>query len=98
MLPARPCPAPAEPTVIRSPRSVAEPAEDTPRPQRQPAPTAAAKPRAAPKPKPAPPAQPAARKPVEPKVFVPPRAPDDPGLDPLEGDGLTVYPTSGAKA
>ena len=94
-LPARPTPASAD-TVPLAPVADAEP--EAPRPQRQPTPPAAAKPRAAPKPKPAPPAQPAARKPVEPKVFVAPRPPDDPGLDPLEGDGRPAYPTSGAKA
>ncbi len=97
VLPARPAAA-ADEVIPLTAISVAEPDADAPRPQRQPAPPAAAKPRAAPKPKPAPPAQPAARKPVEAKVFVPPHAPDDPGLEPLEGDGLTVYPTSGAKA
>jgi hypothetical protein len=51
-----------------------------------------------PAPKPAPVSKPAARKPAEPKVFVSPRAPDDPGPDPLEGDGLSVYPATGAKA
>jgi len=38
------------------------------------------------------------RKPVEAKIFVPPRAPDDPGAEAPEIDDLQVYPTSGAKA
>lgn len=48
--------------------------------------------------KPAVPSQPRARKPVETKIFVPPRAPDDPGTEIAEGDDLSSYPTSGAKA
>lgn len=62
------------------------------------------KPAPAPKPQPAPPKPAAAaprtaRKPAEAKVFVPPRAPDDPGPDPAEKDDLSGYPTtSGAKA
>jgi hypothetical protein len=32
------------------------------------------------------------RKPAEPKIFVPPRAPDDPGTDP-DLDDLQGYPT-----
>jgi HemY protein len=82
--------------VTLTPLVPVEPMEESRRPQRQPSPSTTAKPR--PAPKPAPPAQPAARKLVEPKVFVAPRAPDDPGLDPVENDGLSVYPTSGAKA
>jgi len=39
-----------------------------------------------------------ARKPVEAKIFVPPRAPDDPGAEAPEIDDLQAYPTSGAKA
>jgi hypothetical protein len=46
--------------------------------------------------KPAPAAQPRARKPEEPKIFVPPHAPDDPGTD--AEDDYSAYPTSGAKA
>jgi len=41
------------------------------------------------------------RKPVEAKIFVPPRAPDDPGTEASELDDLQSplpYPTSGAKA
>jgi HemY protein len=38
------------------------------------------------------------RKPVETKIFVSPRAPDDPGTDASEIDDLQGYPTSGAKA
>lgn len=49
-------------------------------------------------PKPAPPAQrETARKPVEPKIFVAPRAPDDPGTEIAEDD-FSTYPASGAKA
>jgi HemY protein len=44
-------------------------------------------------PKPAP----AARRQAEPKIFVPPRAPDDPGTETAEDD-FSAYPTSGAKA
>jgi hypothetical protein len=54
------------------------------------------KPQPAPKPAP-PPTQPRARKPVEPKIFVPPHAPDDPGTETAEDD-FSAYPTSGAKA
>jgi HemY protein len=39
------------------------------------------------------PARPRPRKPAEPKVFVPPRAPDDPGTDPPGLDDLQGYPT-----
>jgi HemY protein len=39
-----------------------------------------------------------ARKPLEAKIFVPPRAPDDPGTEAPEIDDLQTYPTSGAKA
>ena len=38
------------------------------------------------------------RKTVEPKIFVPPRAPDDPGPDPADGDGLETGPLRPAKA
>ena len=34
---------------------------------------------------------------TEPKIFVPPRAPDDPGPE-TEGDDVSAYPASGAKA
>jgi hypothetical protein len=34
-----------------------------------------------------------ARKPAEPRIFVPPRAPDDPGTDPSGLDDLQGYPT-----
>ncbi|MBX9592426.1 MAG: hypothetical protein K2X43_24325 [Hyphomonadaceae bacterium] len=59
---------------------------------------AAAVPASKPQPasKPAPAAQPRARKPEEPKIFVPPHAPDDPGTD--AEDDYSAYPTSGAKA
>lgn len=68
---------------------VVEPAEE---PLRQRTTTAPA-----PKSQPAsPPPQPRVRKP-EPKIFVPPRAPDDPGTEAAEDD-FSVYPTSGAKA
>jgi len=45
-------------------------------------------------PKPAP-AAPAARprRPTEPRIFVPPRAPDDPGTDASDLDDLSGYPT-----
>jgi hypothetical protein len=41
------------------------------------------------------PAQPTARprKPAEPRIFVPPRAPDDPGADAPDLDDLQGYPT-----
>ena len=39
---------------------------------------------------PAPPPRP--RKTAEPKIFVPPRAPDDPGPEPSDGDGVEVGP------
>ena len=38
------------------------------------------------------------RKTVEPKIFVPPRAPDDPGPEPSDGDGIEVGPLRPAKA
>ena len=57
-----------------------------------------APPKPQPMPKPAaPPAQPRARKPVEPKIFVPPHAPDDPGTETTDDD-FSTFPTSGAKA
>jgi hypothetical protein len=46
-------------------------------------------------------AAPRVRKPaLEPKIFVPPRAPDDPGPEAAEGDDLAPggFSTSGAKA
>jgi hypothetical protein len=42
---------------------------------------------------PVPAARPRPTKPVEPKIFVPPRAPDDPGTDASELDDLSGYPT-----
>jgi hypothetical protein len=39
------------------------------------------------------PTRPRPRKPAEPKIFVPPRAPDDPGTDPSGLDDLQSYPT-----
>lgn len=60
------------------------PASRSPKPQR-----------AEPKPRPA--IQPRAPKPAEPKIFVPPRAPDDPGTETADDD-FSAYPTSGAKA
>ena len=47
--------------------------------------------------KPAPGIQTRAHKPAEPKIFVPPRAPDDPGTEAADDD-FTTYPVSGAKA
>jgi hypothetical protein len=41
---------------------------------------------------------PRARKTVEPKIFVPPRAPDDPGPEPTDGDGVETGPLRPAKA
>jgi HemY protein len=38
------------------------------------------------------------RKVVEPKIFVTPRAPDDPGPDPADGDGIDTGPLRPAKA
>ncbi len=54
-------------------------------------------PKPQPAPKPAAPPQPRVRKPAEPKIFVPPHAPDDPGTEAAEDD-FSAYPTSGAKA
>jgi HemY protein len=54
-----------------------------------------------PKPQDAPAApHPRARKPAEPKIFVPPRAPDDPGTESADSDDLSAvaYPASGVKA
>jgi HemY protein len=42
---------------------------------------------------PAAPARPRPRKPVEPRIFVPPRAPDDPGADASDLDDLQGYPS-----
>jgi HemY protein len=39
------------------------------------------------------PARPPARKPVEPRIFVSPRAPDDPGTEAPDLDDLTGYPS-----
>jgi HemY protein len=39
------------------------------------------------------PARPRPRKPVEPRIFVPPRAPDDPGADASDLDDLQGYPS-----
>jgi HemY protein len=44
------------------------------------------------------PSPPRPHKPVEPKIFVPPRAPDDPGPDPTDGDGVEAGPLRPAKA
>jgi HemY protein len=57
----------------------------------------AAQPAAPSEPVPAAPRTRSPRKPAEPKIFVPPRAPDDPGTDASDLDDLG-YPTSGAKA
>jgi hypothetical protein len=38
------------------------------------------------------PPPPRPRRTAEPKIFVPPRAPDDPGPEPTDGDGLTASP------
>jgi hypothetical protein len=90
-------PAPAR---IDPPRQPADDpgASDVPFRARKPAP-AAPKPTSAPAP--AAPRQTARpRKPAapEPRIFVAPRAPDDPGPEPADGDDLAPYSTSGAKA
>lgn len=90
-----PPPAPAPKIALPVAERLSEPAEilkpaDAPfRERTTPAPP---KPQTAP-----PPAQPRARKPAEPKIFVPPHAPDDPGTETAEDD-FSTYPTSGAKA
>lgn len=90
-----PPPAPAPKIALPAAEGLSEPAEilepaDAPfRERTTPAP---------PKPQTAlPPAQQRARKPAEPKIFVPPHAPDDPGTETAEDD-FSAYPTSGAKA
>jgi HemY protein len=81
--PASPEPAAAQPEP--SPAPAEREAAPTPPPAPPPATTA---------PKPAP-AAPAARprRPTEPRIFVPPRAPDDPGTDASDLDDLSGYPT-----
>jgi HemY protein len=95
---APPAPAPkvAPPLAERhiEPDEILEPT-DAPYRQRT-ASTPAPKPQPAPKPA-LPPSQPRVRKPAEPKIFVPPHAPDDPGPEPAEDD-FSAYPPSGAKA
>jgi HemY protein len=44
------------------------------------------------------PPPPRSRKPAEPQIFVPPRAPDDPGPEPTDGDGVETGPLRPAKA
>jgi len=46
-----------------------------------------------PAPKPAAASHGRVRKPVEPKIFVAPRAPDDPGTETVESDDFSPYPT-----
>ena len=58
---------------------------------------APARPKPEPEAKPARPIPARPRKPAEPTIFVPPRAPDDPGTEAAEDD-FTAYPASGAKA
>ncbi len=92
-----PAPAPkiALPAAARhsEPAEILEPADAPIRERTAPAPP---KPQPASKPAP-PPAQLRARKPVEPKIFVPPHAPDDPGTEAADDD-FSAFPTSGAKA
>ena len=86
LLPA--APASPEPTAAQpepSPASAEREAAPTPPPAPPPATTA---PKLAPA---APAARP--RKPTEPRIFVPPRAPDDPGADASDLDDLSGYPT-----
>ena len=59
--------------------------------------TAPLPPKPQPAAKPGPETQTRPRKPVEPKIFVPPRAPDDPGTEAADDD-FSTYPVSGAKA
>jgi HemY protein len=73
------------------PLEVLEPADA---PFRTPS-TPAGRPHAAPKPSSA--SKSLARKPAEPKIFIAPRAPDDPGTEATEDD-FSAYPTSGVKA
>jgi HemY protein len=73
------------------PLEVLEPADA---PFRTPS-TPAGRPHAAPKPASA--SKSLARKPAEPKIFIAPRAPDDPGTEAAEDD-FSAYPTSGVKA
>ena len=91
---APPAPAPrvAPPPAERSiePDEILEPTDAPFRQRSAPAPKPAPKPAA-------PPPQPRLRKPAEPKIFVPPHAPDDPGTEAAEDD-FSAYPTSGAKA
>jgi HemY protein len=87
LLPASPPPAalPPEPSPVPAERGVAAAAPVSPSPaapvpvpaERTPAPIPAARP----------------RKPTEPRIFVPPRAPDDPGADAPDLDDLQGYPT-----
>ena len=96
---ASPPPAPAPKIALPAAARHSEPAEiletaDAPIRER----TAPAPPKPQPASKPAPPpAQLRARKPVEPKIFVPPHAPDDPGTEAADDD-FSAFPTSGAKA
>jgi HemY protein len=86
LLPA--APASPEPTAAQ-PEPPPAPAERVAAPTPPPAPSPAA---TAPKPAPAAPAA-RPRKPTEPRIFVPPRAPDDPGADASDLDDLSGYPT-----
>jgi HemY protein len=77
--PAPPASAPAVPARIAPPSGEAAGAADTPLASTPPEPAAAARPRP--------------RRPVEPRIFVPPRAPDDPGADASDLDDLQGYPS-----
>lgn len=86
-LPATPSPPPSQPHV-----EVLEDlgASDAPFRERRPLPVPK-KPQQAPRPAAVPQAR--ARNPVEPKIFVAPRAPDDPGTETVESDDFSPYPT-----
>ncbi len=81
-------PAPAAVPVTEPAPAVSEPARrDVP--VVEPASTASTKPGVVP----APASRPRPTKPAEPRIFVPPRAPDDPGTDASDLDDLSNYPT-----
>jgi HemY protein len=83
---------PARPAPAAAPESEAGRTEPAPQPLLPAAPAAPA-PTVVPVEPVSAPARARPRKPAEPKIFVPPRAPDDPGTDASELDDLQGYPT-----
>jgi hypothetical protein len=90
-------PPPAEPPAARESAPAVEVIEPADAPRNQEGTATPAEPKPEPEIKPAPSAPVRSRRPAEPKIFIPPRAPDDPGTEAADDD-FRAYPASGAKA